>query len=130
MRFFGKNPKVKVMGISVSSPSNEELKKEAADYYARHKDEIAAKRKTAKESPKPKVSRGEETRSVTEKSLDEFRSLGIKRYKISTCGDERVCPNCKRHDGKDYNVKDAQTGKNAPPFCDECRCIILPVLPF
>ena len=60
----------------------------------------------------------------TLQSLAEFASLGIKKYKISSCGDSKVCAKCKQHDGKKHLVSKAIIGKNAPPFCEKCRCVI------
>ena len=60
----------------------------------------------------------------TLQSLSEFASLGIKKYKISSCGDSKVCTKCKQHDGKRHLVSKAIIGKNAPPLCEKCRCII------
>ena len=64
------------------------------------------------------------TYTSTLQSLAEFTSSGIKRYKISSCGDSKVCAKCKQHDGKKHLVNKAIIGKNAPPFCERCRCII------
>ena len=61
----------------------------------------------------------------TLRNLNEFKDAGIEKYKISTCRDQRVCAKCARHDKKIYSVKTAMLCKNAPPFCDECRCIIM-----
>lgn len=63
----------------------------------------------------------------TLKSLDEFKSCNIKKFKVSTCGDERVCQTCAKHDGKVHMAEKACIGKNAPPFCSKCRYIIRPV---
>lgn len=67
------------------------------------------------------------TRQATEQKLADFRASGVERYVIRTCGDGRVCDVCKKQSGKKYKTADAVIGKNAPPFCDECRCIILPL---
>lgn len=78
-------------------------------------------------SKKPKVPRSEFTRQTTERTLANFRDAGIAAYQIRTCGDGRVCDVCKKQNGKNYKTADAVIGKNAPPFCDECRCVILPL---
>lgn len=65
-----------------------------------------------------------ETYISTLRSLAEFASIGIKKYEISSCGDSRVCAKCKKHDGKKHFVNKAVIGKNAPPFCEKCRCVI------
>lgn len=56
--------------------------------------------------------------------LLEFRDIGIKAYKVSSCGDGRVCKKCKRMNGKSFPVDKAVVGEIAPPFCDKCRCTI------
>lgn len=78
-------------------------------------------------SKKPKVPRAEFTRQITERTLANFRDAGITAYQIRTCGDGRVCEVCKKQNGKNYKTADAVIGKNAPPFCDECRCVMLPL---
>lgn len=67
------------------------------------------------------------TRQATERTLADFKECGIEKYVIRTCGDGRVCDICKKQSGKKYKTADAVIGKNAPPFCDECRCVILPL---
>ena len=64
------------------------------------------------------------TYASTLQSLAEFASAGIKKYKISSCSDSKVCVKCKQHDGKKHLVSKAVIGKNAPPFCEKCRCVI------
>jgi len=74
-----------------------------------------------------KESRADFTRRVTAETLKECVDIGVEKYKIDTCGDSRVCAACEVQEGKEYPVKDAVLGVNAPPFCDECRCVIMPV---
>jgi SPP1 gp7 family putative phage head morphogenesis protein len=64
------------------------------------------------------------TEESARKSLLEFREAGFEKYFISTCGDGAVCPTCEGFDGKMYFVNEAIIGVTAPPFCEECRCII------
>ena len=73
------------------------------------------------------ISRADFTRKATEQSLKEFKDAKVKEYTVDTCGDSRVCSVCKALEGKKYKVKSAVIGKNAPPFCDECRCIVMAV---
>ncbi|MCD7824588.1 MAG: minor capsid protein [Clostridiaceae bacterium] len=58
-------------------------------------------------------------------SLNEFASLGVKKYKISSCGDGKVCEQCAKQNGKKYLVSKAVIGKTAPPFCEKCRCVMI-----
>lgn len=58
-------------------------------------------------------------------SLREFVSIGVKNYRISGCGDERMCAKCAKQNGKKHLVSKAVIGKTAPPFCEKCRCVII-----
>ena len=78
-------------------------------------------------SYKPKESRAARTRRITERTLTDFKNSNINEYTISDCGDQRVCGVCRKQHGKKYKTKDAVAGINAPPFCNECRCVVLPV---
>lgn len=60
-------------------------------------------------------------------SLQEFKEVNIKKFKVSSCGDEKVCSICSKQNGKIHMVSNACIGKNVPPFCQQCRCIIHPV---
>lgn len=61
----------------------------------------------------------------TLRSLADFASTGIKKYKVNSCGDSKVCEKCAKQDGKKHFVDKAIIGKTAPPFCEKCRCIII-----
>ena len=65
------------------------------------------------------------TYTSTLKSLAEFASIGVKKYKISSCGDSKVCAKCAKHNGKKHFVDKAVIGKTAPPFFEKCRCVII-----
>lgn len=80
-----------------------------------------------KKPQKDKVPRSDLTRQYSERTLAGFRAGGIAGYVIRTCGDARVCDTCKKQSGKRYKTEDAVIGKTAPPFCGECRCIMLPL---
>lgn len=68
------------------------------------------------------------TSLCTINSLKEFSSsTSIKKYKVSTCGDGRVCKICKKQNNKTYLLSEAVIGKTAPPFCEKCRCSIRPI---
>lgn len=60
------------------------------------------------------------------KNIAEYKELDIKEYKISTCGDIKVCSKCSKHHNKKYLVSEAVLRKTMPPFCDKCRCVMLP----
>lgn len=65
---------------------------------------------------------------VNARTLAEFKQVHIYKYKISCCDDQRSCSKCKKLNGKVFSVNSAEMGKNLPPFCDHCRCIIIPVV--
>lgn len=87
---------------------------------------IFSKKTKAAQAATPKT-RADFTRQTSERTLANFRAGGVVEYKIRTCGDGRVCADCKKQNGKKYNTADAVIGKNAPPFCGECRCVMLPL---
>lgn len=64
---------------------------------------------------------------TTMQTLRDFKDVNIKKYKVSSCKDQRVCSVCSKQDGKVHMVKNAVIGKSAPPFCEKCRCIIMPI---
>ena len=63
----------------------------------------------------------------TLETLKNYTSIGIKKFQVRSCGDGRVCSVCSKHDKKVHLVSKAIIGKTAPPFCENCRCTILPV---
>ena len=63
------------------------------------------------------------------RTINSFKEANLEKYQISTCGDGRTCPNCAKMDQKIFPVSQAVLGKNLPPFCDKCRCIVLPYNP-
>ena len=63
----------------------------------------------------------------TMETLKKYTSIGIKKFQVRSCGDERVCSVCSKQDKKIHLVSKAVIGKTAPPFCESCRCIILPI---
>lgn len=62
---------------------------------------------------------------TTLKTIAELSSAGVKKYKISSCGDSKVCAKCAKHNGKKHFIDKAVIGKTAPPFCEKCRCVII-----
>ncbi len=64
---------------------------------------------------------------TTLQSIQEFKECNIKKFKVSSCKDERVCSICSEQDGKVHLVSDVCIGQNAPPFCKKCRCNIRPI---
>lgn len=73
-------------------------------------------------------------------SLMGMRKAGIKKVSISTCDDERVCPECRSLEGKTLTIKHAlenmplpgdrcEDGAGKNPHGGRCRCLYQPVLP-
>lgn len=118
---FRKNQKIKNINVTIKKEDKKLLQQyRNGDFYN-------------KNTPKPlkaRIGHSESvfarTKAVALKSLGEFKDSNIKKYSVSTCNDERVCDLCKKHEKKVYLVSKAEIGINAPPFCDKCRCVIIP----
>ena len=50
--------------------------------------------------------------------LDQGKGVGVKKVKIRTCEDGRVCSACRKHSKKTYSLEKAPQ----LPLCWECRC--------
>lgn len=61
-----------------------------------------------------------------ENRLQRYKTLDIAEYRISGTLDISTCNKCAELDGKVFNVSDAQTGVNYPPFHSGCRCSTVP----
>ena len=55
-----------------------------------------------------------------------LKKEGIQYYSISAANDERSCKHCLEMNEQKFKITDAKKGVNFPPFCDYCRCMILP----
>lgn len=64
------------------------------------------------------------------RNISTYKDANIEKYRISSCGDDRVCSKCREMEGKIFSLSKAQLGKTIPPFCSKCRCIIHPVFKF
>ena len=60
--------------------------------------------------------------------LEEYIAHGVNYYKIVGTLDDRTCEVCSQQIGKIYNILEAVTGINLPPFHPNGRCCIVPVL--
>jgi len=56
--------------------------------------------------------------------LLEYKQEGVKRVEIKTCNDDHVCDQCKKLNGKVFDIDDALREMPIPTMCenDECRC--------
>ena len=66
-------------------------------------------------------------RVQTDVAMDSYRANGVGRY-IFMAVNPRACPGCRKIDGKDYAVEDAQPGYNAPPMHPQCHCCTAPYI--
>ena len=66
-------------------------------------------------------------RVQTDVAMDSYRANGVGRY-IFMAVNPRACPECRKIDGKDYAVEDAQPGYNAPPMHPQCHCCTAPYI--
>lgn len=57
-------------------------------------------------------------------ALDAIKDAKMKYYKFIATLDKRTSTVCREHDGKIYNVADAETGTNVPPLHPHCRSTI------
>lgn len=62
------------------------------------------------------------TKATSKAQLEQYKELNIKRVKIKTCKDQRVCDKCKKHDDVSYLVSKVAV----LPLCWGCRCIYRP----
>jgi len=63
---------------------------------------------------------------ASEAQKESFKRLGTKRYQILGTLDSSTCSECGTLDGKDYDMKEFETGVTAPPFHPRCRCTTVP----
>ena len=65
----------------------------------------------------------------SQQSIRDILSLkesNYQKFEILVCDD--ACPKCRKMRNKKFKVSEAKLGVNLPPFCDNCRCTILPVI--
>lgn len=66
--------------------------------------------------------RTELARVQTEAQKQSYIRNGFDQYTYITCGDGKVCSECKPRNGKHYDVENMMPGENAPPMHPLCRC--------
>ena len=59
-------------------------------------------------------------------AIDNIRACGGTKYTVFGVPDNRTCIQCHEMNGKVFDVKDFELGVTAPPFCNNCRCVITP----
>lgn len=64
--------------------------------------------------------------SYPSEAYRDFLAARIEKYKIDSCEDQRVCSACRAQHGRVYSIEEFKPGSTAPPFCDGCRCIMMP----
>lgn len=60
----------------------------------------------------------------TQDTLSSYKSISITKYESHCVCDSMTCKICSQHDGVVRDLKDAEIGKNCPPFHEGCRCDI------
>ena len=63
----------------------------------------------------------EMTNTMTQASIEGYKSQGVKEYKIIATLDKKTSDICTNQDNKIYDVDKAIAGLNAPPFHVRCR---------
>ena len=64
----------------------------------------------------------EGTRVMAEASAKAVMDKGYKKYRLSTVGDDKVCPRCEALESQTFDFKDREAGVNWPPLHPMCRC--------
>lgn len=76
------------------------------------------------------MARTEIIHAHAEGQLDTFKELGVEELGVqsewSTAGDDRVCPECEKMEGKVFNVDEAH---GMIPLHPNCRCTWIPHIP-
>ena len=76
-----------------------------------------------------RIVRTESNADMNRASIRAYKHAGIKRYKVVSLMDDRVCRYCHEvQNGKIYPVSKAQKTVNLPPFHPNCRCYVEPML--
>lgn len=65
--------------------------------------------------------RTETTYMANAAEMESYDEAEINKYQFLATLDNRTSPQCQEHDGKVFNVKDAEPGKNMPPLHAYCR---------
>ena len=60
-------------------------------------------------------------------ALDTMVKAGIKKFRVLTAQDDRVCKECEEISKKVFNIEEATVGVNVPPFHPNERCTIVAV---
>lgn len=63
--------------------------------------------------------------AAVDAELKELEELGITEYEIQCTFDERLCPICRKYDGKKYKLGKGPT----PTFHPNCRCRVRQIIP-
>lgn len=67
----------------------------------------------------------EGTYVMAEATINPFEE-DFEEYKISTAGDSKVCPVCRKVSEKVFKITERKAGFNFPPFHAWCRCSFIP----
>lgn len=76
-----------------------------------------------------RIMRTESANAANRGMVSAYKQLGIKRYKIVSILDDRLCKFChEERNGRIYYVRLVKKGVNLPPFHPNCRCYIIPMI--
>ena len=64
----------------------------------------------------------EGTRVMAEASAKAVMDKGYSKFRLSTVGDDKVCPKCEALEQQTFDFKDREAGVNWPPLHPMCRC--------
>lgn len=70
--------------------------------------------------------RTETTYAANQAEMLSYKELDIERYEFVATLDTRTSPICQKLDGKVFDTKDAQAGKNLPSMHPNCRSTTIP----
>lgn len=70
------------------------------------------------------IARTETMRAYNEVSQDQFERYGVEKVEWLAAMDERTCPVCGKHHGREFPINDHPE----IPAHPNCRCILLPVI--
>jgi SPP1 gp7 family putative phage head morphogenesis protein len=74
------------------------------------------------------LARTETTHVITKTTVDRYKDFGYEEYEYEAYLDSRTSQVCRNLDGSKFQLKDYESGVNAPPMHPNCRSTILPII--
>jgi SPP1 gp7 family putative phage head morphogenesis protein len=69
------------------------------------------------------IARTEIIRAYTQGAINQYKKVGVKKFKWICAYDDRTCERCASRDGKKYSF-----GEPQPPLHPGCRCTVAPIV--